>query len=254
MMFRIVLIGYIVIIIFGRALTPYDPRTTQPEIALQAPTWAHPAGTDALGRDVLSRALHGGTQTLTSAAAAACLALGIGLLVGLRMGGTRIDAGIDTLIAAGLTIPSIIVALLAITLIGNSDWALIIAVSTAQIAPVARLTRTLAQGAARADYVQAADALGARPLRLLTRHILPNIVPTLAAYACVTFGACIMNGATLTFLGLGGEIGRAEWGAMLYEGRQAFRTAPWIAFVPGIGITCAVLLLNELSDRLTRIR
>jgi len=83
---------------------------------------------------------------------------------------------------------------------------------------------------------------------------LPNIVPTLAAYACVTFGACIMNGAALTFLGLGGEIGRAEWGAMLYEGRQAFRTAPWIAFVPGIGITCAVLLLNELSDRLTRIR
>jgi peptide/nickel transport system permease protein len=243
---------YLVIILFGGRLSPYDPRTTQPDIALQPPTWSHPAGTDSLGRDVLSRALHGGAITLTNAVLAVSIAVGVGIALGLRTQAGWGDTLLDALIAALISLPSIIVALMTITLFGGGDLALSIAVGIAQIAPFAQLTRMLTCHTAHMDYVDAAAALGARPFWLLTHHIAPNIAPTLAGYACVTFGMCIMNGAALTFLGFGGAIGRAEWGAMLYEGRQAFRSAPWIAFLPGLGIASAVGLLNALADRLTR--
>lgn len=253
-MIRFALILYLLVVLFGRALTPYDPTATQTDIALQPPTWAHPAGTDMFGRDVLSRALHGGTRTLITASISAGIAVILGMIFGLRRGDSFINGMLDALTNAALAIPGLVIALVAITLIGNNDTALIAATGIAQIAPFARLTRTVIRAVDHAGYIDAANALGARPNWVLRRHILPNIAPSLAAYACVTFGVCLLNAAALTFLGFGGEIGRVEWGAMLAEGRQAFRTAPWIAFLPGVGITVGVLLLNELADQLTRIK
>lgn len=254
MSFPSVAVVYLCLIAFGSFISPFDPSAAHPENSLQAPNFTHWAGTDLLGRDVLSRALHGGQHTLVSAGLAAMLALAIGIVIGLRSGRSAIDRLMDALIDVGVAMPVLLVAFMLITLLGNTPASMILAVSAGQIAPIARVTRRSVQFHALMPHIEAARAYGASEFRLLWCYLLPNALPGLAAYGCTVFAACILNGAALSFFGFGGEPGRPDWGVMLYEARQVFRTAPWVGVLPGLGITIAILLLNETATRLSRQR
>ncbi len=250
-----VLLVVVTLALLAPALAPADPMQTG-EAQLQPPGGDHLLGTDLLGRDVLSRALYGGRRTLLIAVLATVFAVAPGALLGLVAGtlGGRLDALIVMLLNALLAFPSLVLALVVLTLLGAGLLPLAAATGMAQVASYARVTRSAVIGVRSMGYVEAAHAAGATRLHVVSNHILPNIRVTLLAYAGVVFSYSILNGAALTFLGLGGEPGTPDWGVILAEGRTAFRVAPWIGLAPGVAITITVWAVNRLADRLTDIR
>ncbi len=246
------LLLWLVFVAAAPLIAPADPMRTDPAHPLQAPDGGHLLGTDLLGRDVLSRALYGGQHTLLIAALATALALLPGVLLGLLAVASDstfewVDRAVNVVINALLAFPGLLLALLLITLLGQGALPLALATGIPQIAPCARVTRTAVLRVRALGYVEAARSLGAGR-RAILRHILPNIAATVLAYAAVIFAYSILNSAALSFLGLGGQPGIPDWGVMLYEGRQAFRSAPWIAAAPGLGITLTVMLVNRAAD------
>jgi ABC-type dipeptide/oligopeptide/nickel transport system permease subunit len=238
------------LIVVAPLLAPADPMRTDPASQLQPPSPNHLLGTDLLGRDVLSRALYGGRHTLLIAAMATLIAVVPGLLLGLLVVSSVTDRLINIVLNALLAFPGLLLALLVLTLVGQGALPLALATGVTQIAPFARVTRSAVLQARTQGYVGTAYALGATRLRVVIRHILPNILIILLAYTGVVFAYAILNSAALSFLGLGSEPGVPDWGVMLYEGRQAFRTAPWVAAAPGLAITLTVILVNHASDQL----
>ncbi|MBZ0297522.1 MAG: ABC transporter permease [Anaerolineae bacterium] len=232
-----------------------DPMQTNTDIQFQPPNPEHILGTDLLGRDVLSRTLYGGRLTILIAVGATLFALLPGTMLGLLAGTSHswIDQAIVTILNAFLAVPGLVVALIVLTLAGRGIFSLTLAVGLSQIAPCAFVVRAALLEVRNRLYVEAARGMGASPRFILGNHILPSIQPTLLAYTSVIFSFCVLNGAALNFLGLGGDPGVPEWGIMLAEGRSAFRSAPWIAFAPGLAITILVWTVNSLADHLTRL-
>lgn len=253
-MSRIAPVLFLIMVLVGPLIAPYDPMRTEPVNQLQPPSWSHLLGTDFLGRDVLSRALHGGQRTLLIAGIATVIALVPGVLIGLASGfGARwLDGGLQVIVSAVLAFPGLMFALVVVTVVGAG--AVPLATGAMQIAPCARVVRAAVMEVRSQPYIQAADALGASRMRIVFYHVLSNIQPILFAYAIVIFSFSVLNNAALSFLGLGGDPGIPDWGTMLFDGRTAFRAAPWIGLAPGIGITMTVLLLNRLADDLNRRR
>jgi peptide/nickel transport system permease protein len=244
------------LILLAPMFAPHDPLRTNTDQILMPPDRAHPLGTDTLGRDVLSRALYGGQRTLFMAALATAVAAGVGLLFGAvagwSAGASRLwRIVLDTLLNALLALPGLVLALVVLTLLGTGALSVALAVGVGQAAPFARVARGAVLEAGSTGYVEAARAAGATSARILLRHVLPNARPLLLAYTGVTFGYCLLNSAALSFLGLSGDLGVPEWGAMLYEGRGVLRDAPWVSLVPGTLITLTVLAANRLADSLT---
>jgi ABC-type dipeptide/oligopeptide/nickel transport system permease subunit len=243
---------FVILVLVAPLIAPYDPMRTEPANQLQPPSRSHLLGTDLLGRDVLSRALYGGQRTLLIAAAATVIALVPGVALGLISGlGSRwLDSGIQVLVSGVLAFPGLMLALVVLTVVGAG--ALPLATGVMQIAPCARIVRAAVLDVRSQPFIQAADALGASPIRLVFFHLLPNIQAILLAYTVVIFSVSVLNNAALSFLGLGGDPGVPDWGTMLMDGRTAFRAAPWIGLAPGIGITATVLLLNRLTRNLNQ--
>ncbi len=242
---RLITLVIVLTVVFVLPLfAPNDPYRAEGDRQLQPPSTEHPFGTDMLGRDVFSRTLHGGARSIRIALAATGLALTIGGALGFAAA-TNIrwlDRLLSAVIDAVLALPGFVLALVMIALIGTGETAIVFSVGIAQIAPIARVTRAALLVTRSHDYVQAARQLGAPPLWILLRHLLPNSAPTLIAYTGVVFSYALLNGAALAFLGLGGDPAVPDWGAMLYEGRTAFRSAPWVALYPGLAITGVILL------------
>ena len=233
-------------------LAPTDPMQSDAARQLEAPSSLHPFGTDLLGRDVLSRLLHGGRRTLSVAALATIFAVLTGTILGLLAGtvGAKADGIITVTLNALLAFPTLVLALAVLTLLGAGIVPLAVAIGAAQIGSYARVIRSSVIAMRSTGYVEAAQAMGGSSFQILSAHILPNIRETLLGYAGVVFSYSILNGAALTFLGLGGEPGIPDWGVMLNEGRAAFRVAPWVSLVPGLAITVTVWSLNRLADAL----
>jgi peptide/nickel transport system permease protein len=244
----------LIVVIVGPLVLEADPMQTDPAAQLQAPGPVHLFGTDLLGRDVLSRTVHGGWQTLVTAALATVLVVILGLPLGsLSATGWRlVDHLTLGLINALLSLPSLLIALVVITLLGRGQGSVVIALGLSQAAPFAYTTRSAILAVRPAAYIEAATNLGARPAHVLLQHVLPNTQATLAAYTVVIFSYSLLNGAALGFLGLTGDLGAPEWGIMLAEGRAAFRSAPWISAAPGILISATVWAVNDLADQLVR--
>lgn len=232
-------------------LAPYDPMLTNVAHALQPPGGVHPLGTDALGRDVLSRVLYGGQRTLLISALAAAIALLPGIALGLLSGSldTRGDAAIMAIVNAWLAFPGLLLALVIVTVLGAGPLPVALATGAALIPQVARVTRSAALQVRAQPFVGAARAAGAAGWWVASRHLLPNIAPTILAYAGVTFAYAVLNSAALTFLGLAGDIGVPDWGTMLYDARVTFRVAPWASLAPGLAITTMVYTINRAADR-----
>lgn len=245
------LVGFGVVILGVPSLVaPFDPMIANPSIQMHPPSLLHWFGTDFLGRDVLSRFLYGGQHTLLIATGATIATAIPSIFLGVLTGSLRrLAPFILTFVHAILSFPSLLFALVIITLLGRSEWSLLMAVSAAQIAPYTKVIHAATLSIQSEEYVEAAQAMGASPIWIARNHILPNIQPTMLAYTSITFCYCLLNSAALNFLGLGGGLGIPDWGVMLAEGRMIFRDAPWVAFPPGFAITAIVWAINRIIER-----
>lgn len=239
---------FLTILLIAPLLAPYDPLATDPNAAFRPPGVTHWLGTDQFGRDVLSRTLHGGQRTLLMAVCAAGLASLMGSVLGLIAARADLlgSAG-DLLLRACFAMPGLLLALVIVALFGGGAGQVALAVGISQIAPTARLVQTAARVAAVQPHIEAARALGATEFRVSLGHILPNIAGQVGAAALLAFSFSLLNGAALSFLGLAGSPSVPDWGTMLYDGRQAFRLAPWIGLAPGVLITVLVWTASRLS-------
>jgi peptide/nickel transport system permease protein len=247
----VVLGGIFLVTIFAPVLAQHDPNRTAPSIQMESPSFEHFLGTDFLGRDVFSRLLYGGQRTLLITLLAAILAIVIGGGIGLAAGmaGEWFDAILSILINALLAIPNLLLAFVILTLLGAGGGPLIIAAGFTQIAPVARVIRVATRTVLGQPYVEAGYAIGLKRCHILIYYILPNIRNVLLSYGAITLSYCLFNNAALAYLGLGGEIGAADWGVMLAEGRNTLYDAPWVAIAPGFAITLTIWSINSLVDQ-----
>ena len=233
-------------------LTPYDPLTMDYESQLLAPSGSHPFGTDLFGRDVLTRVLYGARISLSVGILAALLAALPGLLLGLLSGyyGGLFDQLVMRLTDVALAFPSLILSLGIVAVLEPGLVNVTIAVGVAGIPGYVRLVRGNVLSVKKALYVEAAQAIGCRHHRIILRHILPNILASVLVLATMDVAWAILRATSLSFLGLGAQPPTPEWGAMIDEGRELLRAAPWVSLAPSSVMMLAVLSINLLGDAL----
>jgi ABC-type dipeptide/oligopeptide/nickel transport system permease subunit len=233
-------------------LTPYDPLAMDYENQLLAPSLSHPFGTDLFGRDVFSRVLHGSRISLSVGLLAALLAAVPGLLVGLLSGyyGGWFDQLVMRLTDLALAFPSLILALGIVAILDPGLVNVTIAVGLAGIPGYVRLVRGTVLGVKEALYIEAAQAIGCRDHRIILRHVLPNILASVMVLVTMDVAWAILRATSLSFLGLGAQPPTPEWGAMIDNGRELLRRAPWVSLAPSAVMMLAVLSLNLVGDTL----
>jgi peptide/nickel transport system permease protein len=233
-------------------LTRRDPLAMDYENRLLAPSLAHPFGTDLFGRDVLTRVLYGGRISLSVGILAALLSALPGLLLGLLGGyyGGWLDRVVMRLTDLALAFPSLILALGIVAILGPGLANVTIAVGLAGIPTYVRLVRGNVLSVKEELYVEAAQAVGCRHRRIILRHLLPNISASVLVLATLDVAWAILRATSLSFLGLGAQPPTPEWGAMIDEGREFLRRAPWVSLAPSAVMMLAVLSLNLVGDAL----
>jgi ABC-type dipeptide/oligopeptide/nickel transport system permease subunit len=249
------LVGFgliLLVIVLAPFVAPFDPTVLDYEHLLEPPSPAHLFGTDDLGRDVLSRVIWGGRESLRVALLALTVAACGGSLIGLVSGysGGWIDGGIMRLLDVLLAFPPMLLALSIVAALGPNLSTVLIALGASAIPRVARFVRGTVLATKNREYVTAAQALGASPAGILFTHILPNVAAPLIAYCALGLGSLILATAGLSYLGLGAQPPSPEWGAMLNDGRDYLRDAWWMSIFPGSAIFLAVLFINLLGDGL----
>lgn len=238
--------------IFAPLLAPSDPYQQNLMNALQAPSAAHPMGTDAYGRDVFSRILYGARLSLLEIALGVGIAVIIGVPLGLVAGtiGGRVDAVIMWAMDILFAFPGIVLAILIVSILGPSLINMLLAIAIFSLPIYARLTRNVTLGLKQMEYVHAARALGASTFRIMFDHILRNALGPIIVQATLTAGTVVLTAASLSFLGLGAQPPMPEWGAMMSDGRNFLGVALWVSFFPGLAVTITVLGFNVLGDGL----
>ena len=239
-------------IVFAPQITPYDPIQKDTPSRNQAPSWTHPFGTDKLGRDILSRVLHGGRVSLQvgffSIGLAVLISVPLGLLAGFF--GGPLDNVIMRVMDLILAFPGLILAIWLVSLLGANMSNVIIAITFFSLPTYARLIRGVTLAIREMEYVMAARSMGAGSARIMFFHILPGVLGPLIVVTTLGVSGAIVAGASLSFLGLGVRPPTPEWGAMLADGRNYMRTQWWMAVFPGLTITLVVLILNVIGDAL----
>lgn len=242
--------------VFAPAIAWHDPATINLADRLAPPFWmedgsiAYPLGTDNLGRDILSRVLHGGRVSLAVGFLAVFFAGSIGILAGLVAGyfGGWVDSVLMRLTDAASAVPIILVALLFVITLGPSFTNMVIALAALLWARYPRVMRSDVLSLRSREFVLLARAGGASHWRVLTRHILPNVFHTAIVLLTLQLGVAILTEATLSFLGAGVPASTPAWGNMIALGRDYIATAWWIAFFPGVAIFLTVLVFNLIGD------
>ena len=247
-----ILFFFIIVAIFAPLIATHDPRNADVSARLEGWSPDHYFGTDKVGRDIFSRIVYGSRISIKVGLVAMTFSISIGALLGVIAGyyGGWIDNIIMRIMDMMLAMPSILLAMVIVTILGQSLTNAIIAVSVVYIPQYARILRASVLTIREQDYVTAAHAIGVSDFRILTRAILPNCLAPLIVQATLGMGAAILDAAGLSFLGLGAEIGEPEWGAMLNENRALIRRAPWTVMTPGVAIFLIVLGFNLLGDAL----
>lgn len=235
-----------------QVFAPYDPAGISLSDNLKPPSATHLLGTDQLGRDVLSRVIHGTRVSLFVAFCAVLLAGVGGGLFGIAAGylGGVVDSVVMRLADIQLALPAVILAMILVGAIGFSIFNLIVVLSLANWARFARVTRSEALTLRQRDFVLLAKLAGASRLRIMLRHIVPNVINTFIVLATLDIGIIIILEATLSFLGLGVQPPTPSWGALISDGRGYLETAWWICAFPGLVLMVAVLSANLLGDAL----
>jgi peptide/nickel transport system permease protein len=232
-----------------------DPVRTDWAKIRKAPSWAHPFGTDDLGRDGFSRVVWGARISMQAGVFSIFLAMAIGVPVGLMAGYYRgaLDQVIMRLTDAWLAFPFLILAIGLVTILGPSLTNATLAIGLGATPTYIRLTRGLVLSTKEEDYVQGARALGAGDLRVMARHILPNVASAILVQATVAIPTAIIAEAVLSFLGLGVQPPAPSWGTMLNAAQQFLEQAPWMAYWPGLAIFLLALSFNLAGDGLRDI-
>ncbi|ELW9545377.1 ABC transporter permease [Klebsiella aerogenes] len=234
-------------------LNPLDGIAGAQRLAPQAGHWL---GTDQLGRDVWSRIVYGAGHSLSAALAAVAMGLVVGTALGTVAGalGGRVEAVVMRIVDILLAIPSLLLSLTVIILLGFGTLNAAMAVGVAAIASFARLSRAEVVRIRHSDYVEAAYGSGGTFLAVFWRHILPNALSPVLAFATLQFGQAILALSTLSFLGYGTPPPVPEWGLLIAEGRNYLSTAWWLTTFPGIAVIAVVLAANRISQQLNRER
>lgn len=242
----------IIVAIAAPSLSPYDPIKMAPTEAAQPPSWEHPAGTDLLGRDVLSRIMFGARISLQMGLISTGIALIIGSFLGLLAGyfGGWVDSTITLLTNILLALPGILLALVILAALGPGLSKVMIAVGISTIPNFIRVVRGSVLSVKTADYVQAARVLGSTDARIMFVHIVPNIVAPIIVLGTLGFASAVLVGASVSYLGLGASPPTPEWGMMVSEGRNHLQRAWWLSTMPGLAIMLSVIALNLLGDSL----
>ena len=247
-----IILFFIFLAIFAPLIATHDPRQANVVERLSGWSATHYLGTDGVGRDIFSRIVYGTQISLRVGLIAMTFSIGFGTLFGAIAGyyGGRLDNAVMRVMDMMLAMPSILLAMVIVTILGQSLTNAIIAVSIVYIPQYARILRAAVLKVRELDYVVAAKVIGASDSRILLTTVLPNCIAPLIVQATLGIGAAILDAAGLSFLGLGAEIGEPEWGAMLNENRKFIRRAPLTVTAPGIAIFLIVLGFNLLGDAL----
>lgn len=251
----IVLIAILALALLAPVLAPYDWNATSQCRRLAPLSAEHWFGCDLFGRDILSRVMYGARFSLAMGLSTVTISLLFGALLGaaIAYSGGRIDAIGTRLIDAMLSFPPIILAILIVAVLGVGLWNAALAVGISGIPRFARITRAATLTLVARDFVEAARAVGAGSVRILLRHLLPNLAPILIVLTTLDLGSAVLFTATLSFLGLGAQPPTPEWGAMLNAGREYVRYAPWTMIFPGLALFLTVMAVNLVGDRLSLV-
>lgn len=247
----ILLLVLLAIALFGPILLTSDPMQIAPRLRLKPPSETYFMGTDALGRDIFARVVHGTRVSLLVSASVAGLSLSVGLLIGLVAGYLRWLDGIVMRMMDGLmAIPGILLAIALVSLSGASLGTVIVAIVVPEIPRVARLVRGVVLSIREEPYVEAAIGLGTPLPKILLLHVLPNTIAPLIVQGTYICASAILTEAILSFLGAGLPTEIPTWGNIIAEGRAVFQRAPWIILFPGGLLAVTVLAINILGDGL----
>jgi peptide/nickel transport system permease protein len=247
-----VVMFYFLLALSAPWIAPDDPLRTEWSQIRKAPTAAHPFGTDDLGRDILSRVVWGTRISMQAGVFSILLAMAVGVPAGLMAGYYRgvFDQLLMRLTDAWLSFPFLILAIGLVTILGPSLTNATVAIGVGATPTYIRLTRGLVLATRELEFVQGARALGANDLRVMARHILPNITSALLVQATVSVPTAIIAEAILSFLGLGVQPPQPSWGTMLNAAQQFLESAPWMAWWPGLAIFSLTLSFNLAGDGL----
>ncbi|MCZ2826626.1 MULTISPECIES: ABC transporter permease [unclassified Modestobacter] len=247
-----IIVTFVVLAIFAPLISPYDPNAQNLSVAIQGPSAEHWLGTDQLGRDIATRLMYGARISLLIGVLAVSIGLVIGVPLGMIAGyyGGWADLAISRFADMMFAFTSILLALTLVAVLGVSLQNVIIAVGISVIPVIIRLVRSSVLSLREEPYVEAARALGASNLRIITRHVFRNSLTPVLVHGTLSIGVSILLAAGLGFLGLGVQSPTAEWGTMLGEGRQFIFSAPHLTTFPGIAIFLAILAFNLLGDGL----
>lgn len=233
-------------------IAPYDPLAAEMKNAYLPPSGEHLFGTDKLGRDCFSRILYGASYSLSSVLLLVAVIFAVGTSLGVAAGyfGGKTDTVIMRISDMMISFPGMILAIAIAGILGGSLINAIIALTIVSWTKYARLARSMVLKIKKRDFVEAAVVNGGKPLHILSRHIVPNILPLMVITAASDIGAMMMELAGLSFLGFGSQPPAPEWGLMLNEGRQQLQTAPWLMVFPGLAIFVTVVIFNLWGDAL----
>lgn len=247
----VIIVVFIVIAIIAPLIAPYDPLTLDVLNKLLPPSQSHVMGTDQFGRDIASRLIYGARLSMGVGVSVGVLSMVIGLALGLVSGYyRRADSVIMRFMDALMSFPSLIFAIVLMGILGPSIRNVIIALTIVFGPRVARVARSSVLVSRQEVYVEAARASGASDARIITRHILPNIVSPLITQASYIFALAVLAEAALSFVGVGSSPDIPSWGNMLSEGQIVLRQAWWISIFPGLAIVLVVFGANLFGDGL----
>ncbi len=249
----VLVIVFIVFAVFAPWIAPQDPAAIDLPTRLSSVSRVHWLGTDELGRDILSRIIYGARISMLVGSSVVLISLGVGLIIGSIAGyyGGGIDRFVNVvLMNAFLSFPGILLAIAFVAFRGPGIFNLVLALSLGGWVGYARLARGQVLAAREREFVEAARAVGASDLRIIVRHILPNIIQPVVVQAAIGMAGAILAEATMSFLGLGVPPPTASWGTMLSDGRAYLFDAPHLVLFPALAVMLAVLSFNFIGDAL----
>jgi len=254
----VVFVTLCLVAVFADLISPHGPTVQYREALLQPPVWQAGGdwrfvlGTDPVGRDMLSRLIHGSRYSLFIGLVVVSLSLVVGIMIGLVAGyfGGPLDTFIMRIMDVILAFPALLLALVTVAILGPSLTNVMIAIAIVEQPNFVRLTRASVMNEKTREYVTAARVAGVGPLRLMFSTILPNCMAPLIVQAALSFSNAILSAAALGFLGMGAQPPTPEWGTMLAEAREFILRAWWVVTFPGLAILITVLAINLMGDGL----
>lgn len=251
-----VLVGMVILIaLFAPYLTPYDPYEQDLGNALLPPGKEHLLGTDRYGRDMLSRVMVGAQSTIFSALLLVVVITVMGSMIGIICGyhGGKLDVFLMRLSDVFLAFPGMVFAIAVASVMSGGIFNAVVALACISWPKYARITRSQVMAIKNMPYIEAAKLSGSGTLKIIRKHILPNIAGAIVVTAVLDIGTMIMEIAGLSFLGLGATPPTAEWGSMMSNGRSMLQTSPWVILAPGTAIFLTVMIFNLAGDTMRDI-